>query len=40
MVVVAIVLTTASAGMVFIQPEERGVVISAVAPGGYRPTGS
>jgi regulator of protease activity HflC (stomatin/prohibitin superfamily) len=37
MVVVAIVLTTASAGMVFIQPEERGVVISAVAPGGYRP---
>jgi regulator of protease activity HflC (stomatin/prohibitin superfamily) len=32
----AIVLTTISAGLVFIQPEERGVVISAVAPKGYR----
>ena len=35
-VVVAIVLTTVSAGLVFVQPEERGVVISAVAPKGYR----
>jgi regulator of protease activity HflC (stomatin/prohibitin superfamily) len=33
----AIVLSVVSAGLVFIQPEERGVVISAVAPGGYRP---
>ena len=32
----AIVLTTTGAGIVFIQPEERGVVISAVAPKGYR----
>jgi regulator of protease activity HflC (stomatin/prohibitin superfamily) len=32
----AIVLTTVAAGLVFIQPEDRGVVISAVAPGGYR----
>jgi regulator of protease activity HflC (stomatin/prohibitin superfamily) len=33
---IALLLTTASAGLVFIQPEERGVVISAVAPNGYR----
>jgi len=32
----ALILTTISAGLVFIQPEERGVVISAVAPKGYR----
>jgi regulator of protease activity HflC (stomatin/prohibitin superfamily) len=32
----ALVLTTVSAGLVFIQPNERGVVISAVAPKGYR----
>lgn len=32
----AVVLTSVSAGLVFIQPEERGVVISAVAPEGYR----
>ena len=32
----AILLTTASAGMVFINPEERGVVISAIQPEGYR----
>ena len=32
----AIILSIVSAGLVFIQPEERGVVISAVAPGGYR----
>ena len=36
MAVLAIVLTTASAGLVFIQPTERGVVVSAVAPKGYR----
>jgi regulator of protease activity HflC (stomatin/prohibitin superfamily) len=35
-VVTALVLTAVSAGLVFIQPEERGVVISAVAPEGYR----
>ena len=35
-VVTALVLTAVSAGLVFIQPEERGVVISAVAPDGYR----
>lgn len=33
---VALLLTTASAGLVFVQPEERGVVISAVEPKGYR----
>lgn len=35
-VIVAVVLTSISAGLVFIQPEERGVVISAVAAEGYR----
>jgi len=34
--ILAVVLTTTSAGMVFIQPDQRGVVISAVAPKGYR----
>ena len=34
--VLAVILNTASAGLVFIQPQERGVVISAVAPEGYR----
>jgi regulator of protease activity HflC (stomatin/prohibitin superfamily) len=34
--VVAVLLTSVSAGLVFIQPEERGVVISAVQPKGYR----
>jgi regulator of protease activity HflC (stomatin/prohibitin superfamily) len=34
--VLAVVLNTVSAGLVFIQPEERGVVISALAPKGYR----
>lgn len=34
--ILAIVLTTVSAGLVFIQPEERGVVISALDPNGYR----
>ncbi len=37
-VVVALLLTVVSAGLVFVQPEDRGVVISAVAPGGYRQT--
>lgn len=32
----ALLVTIISAGLVFIQPEERGVVISAVAPKGYR----
>jgi regulator of protease activity HflC (stomatin/prohibitin superfamily) len=34
--VAAVALTTVSAGLVFIQPEERGVVVSALAPNGYR----
>ncbi len=33
----ALVLSTASAGLVFVQPENRGVVISALQPGGVRP---
>ena len=36
--ITAVLLTVISAGLVFIQPEERGVVISAVAPKGYRET--
>jgi len=32
----ALVLSTVSAGLVFIQPEQRGVVISAIQPAGYR----
>jgi regulator of protease activity HflC (stomatin/prohibitin superfamily) len=36
LVVAAILLSVSSAGLVFIQPEERGVVISAIAPDGYR----
>jgi regulator of protease activity HflC (stomatin/prohibitin superfamily) len=35
--VIAGLLTILAAGLVFIQPPDRGVVISAVAPGGYRP---
>ncbi|MFZ2095097.1 MAG: prohibitin family protein [Anaerolineales bacterium] len=35
--VAALLLSTVSAGLVFIQPEERGVVISALQAGGYRP---
>lgn len=35
-ILLAAVLTTVSAGLVFIQPNERGVVISAIAPKGYR----
>ena len=34
--ILAVILTTVSAGLVFIQPEERGVVISAIDPRGYR----
>lgn len=34
--VAAIVFSTLSAGLVFIEPQERGVVISAIAPKGYR----
>ncbi len=33
---VAVLFSSVSAGLVFIQPQERGVVISAVAPKGYR----
>lgn len=36
MVIVAALLTVASAGMVFVNPQERGVVISALSPKGYR----
>jgi hypothetical protein len=32
--IAAIILTSVSAGLVFIQPEERGVVISARSPHG------
>jgi regulator of protease activity HflC (stomatin/prohibitin superfamily) len=35
-VILAIALTVFNAGLVFIQPDERGVVISAIAPKGYR----
>lgn len=35
-VVAAVIINTASAGLVFIQPQDRGVVISAVEPLGYR----
>ena len=35
-VVFSLILTTISAGLVFIQADERGVVISATAPNGYR----
>ena len=34
--IAAVLLTVVSAGLVFVQPEERGVVISALAPKGYR----
>ncbi len=36
LLVASLALSTASAGMVFIPPQERGVVISAVATKGYR----
>lgn len=32
----AIIVTTLSAGLVFIEPQERGVVVSALSPSGYR----
>jgi regulator of protease activity HflC (stomatin/prohibitin superfamily) len=35
-IVLAILLSTVSAGMVFIQPDQRGVVISAIQAKGYR----
>jgi regulator of protease activity HflC (stomatin/prohibitin superfamily) len=35
-VALALILTTVSSGLVFIQADERGVVISAFAPKGYR----
>jgi len=34
--VAAVLLTSISAGLVFIQPDQRGVVISALQPKGYR----
>jgi regulator of protease activity HflC (stomatin/prohibitin superfamily) len=34
--VIALVLSVLSYGLVFINPQDRGVVISALAPGGYR----
>ncbi len=37
-VALALVVTTISAGLVFLQPEERGVVISAFSPTGMRDT--
>src|SRR5688572_12749561 len=36
-VVLALVLTTAAAGLTFVEPEERGVVISSLQPNGLRP---
>ena len=36
MIALAVLLTVVSAGLVFVQPEQRGVVISALAPRGYR----
>lgn len=35
-VILALLTTTVSAGLVFVQPDERAVVISALAPNGYR----
>jgi regulator of protease activity HflC (stomatin/prohibitin superfamily) len=35
-IVLAILLSVVSSGLVFINPQERGVVISAIAPAGYR----
>ena len=37
LLVVAAIVTVVSMGLVFIQPEERGVVISALSPDGIRP---
>lgn len=35
--VIAVILTSISAGLVYINPQERGVVLSAFAPNGLRP---
>ena len=35
-IVAAVLTTTVSAGLVFVEPQERGVVISAISPKGYR----
>ncbi len=35
--ILALLLTVVGAGVVFIRPEERGVVVSAAVPGGIRP---
>jgi len=37
-IIAGVILSTVSAGLVFIQPQERGVVISAIEPEGYRKT--
>ncbi len=34
----AVIMTVLSAGLVFIEPQERGVVVSALSPKGYRDT--
>lgn len=34
--VLSIILSTVSAGLVFVNPQERGIVISALSPNGYR----
>ncbi len=34
--IAALIVTTASAGLVFVEPQERGVVISAISPNGFR----
>jgi len=36
LILAAVILTVVNSGLVFIQPQERGVVISAFAPEGYR----
>ena len=36
LIALAVLMTVISAGLVFVQPEERGVVISALDPQGYR----
>lgn len=35
-IIAAVLTTTLSAGLVFVEPQERGVVISAISPKGYR----
>ncbi len=36
LIVIAIIFTVLNSGLVFIQPQERGVVVSALQPAGYR----